>query len=279
LVYVWGAGGPSNNPIQQPLYQMTVQFKPDDGDPHSYDTYIIKVTATMTKSGTGAITFLNGLSGFALNYGTSHTPNPSPGFGFSTTDPTVTALSVFKNQINLTNNSILSDTYLQGRYLNFVYTRTFTSTVSVVEPLTFPTGPYNTFDISWNFTSAPTAYTALTMGLATNTGTYLLASYAGSLAVMGSTYNSTAWTATSGALIAYIPATATGTYTARISHPNATRIKRITATNQGSASATLANIPMVSAGIVNTTTAYPSMWWSVVGTAVNGTITVTGTNL
>jgi hypothetical protein len=279
LVYTWGSGGPSNNPIQQPLYQMTVQFRPDDGDPHNYDTYVIKVTATMTKSGTGTIAFLNGLSGFALNYGTAHTPNPSPGFGFSTTDPTVTALSVFKNQINLTVKSILSDSYLQGQYINFVYTRTFTSTVSVVEPLTFPTGPYNTFDISWNFTSAPTAYTALTMGLASNTGTYLLSGYAGATAIMGSSYSSVAWVGTSGALICYIPATTTGVYTARISFPNNGRLKRITATNNGSASSSLANIPIVSTGIVNTTTSYNSMWWSVVGTAVNGTITVTGTNL
>ena len=278
LNYVWGSGGPFNN-IQQPIYQMTVQFKPDDNTYNAYDTYIIKVTATLTKSGTGTIVFLNGLSGFALNYGTAHTPNPSPGFGFSTTDPTVTALSVTKNQNSLSTTGILSETYLQGRYINFIYTRTFTSQVSTVEPLCFPTSVYNTYKISWNFTSAPTAYTALTMGLATTTGTYLLANYAGSLAVMGSSYNATAWTASSGALIAYIPATATGTYEAQISWPNNSRIKRITATNQGSASASLANIPMVSAGIVNTVTTYNSMWWSVVGTAVNGTITVTGLNL
>jgi hypothetical protein len=151
--------------------------------------------------------------------------------------------------------------------------------VSVVESGCFLNSYYNTFDINWSFTSAPTAYTSLQIGLATKTGTYLLANYSGATAIMGSSYSSVAWTAASGAFICYIPATTTGVYTARIYYPNNTQIKKITATNCGSASASLDNIPMVAGGIVNTTTAYPSLWWSVVGLPVSGTITITGLNV
>jgi hypothetical protein len=54
-VYTWTTtGGTANSPIQQPFYQMTVQFKPDQNSYGSAnDVYVIKTTATLTKSGTG----------------------------------------------------------------------------------------------------------------------------------------------------------------------------------------------------------------------------------
>ena len=164
---------------------------------------------------------------------------------------------------------------MNAQFLNLAYSRTFTSTVSAYEPLCF-IGGYTYYDITLVLTSAPTAYTAVSFGLADNIGTYLLTGYNGRTAILDATYTTVAWT--NSAFIAYVPAQTYHPLKWTISNPNSARRKMITGTNNGSASATIDDVPFVASGQNTTTTAYNSCWWSVVGTAVNGNITICGRN-
>jgi hypothetical protein len=127
------------------------------------------------------------------------------------------------------------------------------------------------------FSSSPTAFTALSFALANGVGDVLLTGYSGRTAILGDTYSQVPWTTT--ALVAYMFNRNWMTYKITISHPNVARAKVISGTNNGSANGTtFLNCPHIMTGQNSTTTAYNSMYWSVVGTAVNGTISITGRN-
>jgi hypothetical protein len=263
--------------IQQPFFMLDIFFVPTDviitdGIP-DIDTYIIKIVPTFTTttiSGVGTRTGLNGGSGFDIDIGTVHSTAPA-NFTFNTADPTCSSLAIVKNQS--TTQPTLTSRYLSAEFLNLAYFRNFTSEVSSFEPLCF-IGGYAYYDITLNFTSAPTAYTAVSFGLATNIGDYLLTGYNGRTAILDSAYTTVAWT--NAAFIAYVPAQTYHPLKWTISNPNSARRKMITGTNNGSASAVIDDVPFVACGQNSTTTAYNSCWWSVVGTAVNGNITICG---
>jgi len=266
--------------IQQPACQLDIFFHPFDdtvGSIPTDDTYIIKIVPTFTTTtitGVGTRTGLNGGAGFDIDIGTVHSTAPT-NFTFNTADPTgITALSITKSGAD--NKSVVKGYYLTSQYHNLVYQRTFTSEVGVVEPLCF-TGGYTHYDITWMFSSSPTAFTALSFALATNTGTVLLTGYTGRTAILGDTYSQVAWTTT--AFVAYMYNRNWMTYKMTISHPNTARAKVMTGTNNGSANGTtFLDCPHIMSGQNTTTTAYNSMYWSVVGTAVSGNITITGRN-
>ena len=276
--YTMTAGTTFTN-IQQPFFMLDIFFAPTDsvvlGVP-SVDTYIIKIVPTFSAlvfSGVGTRTGLNGGSGFDIDIGTAHSTAPA-NFTFVTADPVPTsALAITKNQS--TTQATLVSRYLNTEFINLTYYRNFTSEVSSFEPLCF-IGGFTYYDITLNFTSAPTAYTAVSFGLATNIGDYLLTGYNGLTALLGSAYSTVAWT--NSAFIAYVPAQTHHPLKWTISNPNSARRKIITGTNNGSASAVIDDIPFVASGQNTTTTAYNSCWWSVVGTAVNGNITICGRN-
>jgi len=265
-------------PFTQPFFQLNLTLSPTDvaivdGIP-TYDVYVVKMVATLTYtliSGGGTFTGAYGGAGFTLNLNTAHT---GTGITFNTADAAVSALSMVKS--GLINKPCMTPYYLTSNYTNLVYQRTFTSEVGVVEPLCF-TGGYTYYDITWMFSSSPTAYTALSFSLANSVGDVLLTGYSGRTAILGDTYSQTPWTTT--ALVAYCFNRNWMTYKITISHPNTARAKVISGTNNGSANGTtFLNCPHIMTGQNTTTTAYPSMYWSVVGTAVNGTISITGRN-
>lgn len=262
----------------QPFFQLELSILPTDsvivdGIP-SDDIYIVKMVTTMTFtviSGGGTFTGAYGGAGFTLNLNTAHT---GTGITFNTPDAAVTALTMVKSR--LIEKPIASPYYLTSEYTNLVYQRTFTSEVGVVEPLCF-NGGYIHYDITWVFSSSPTAFTALSFALATNTGTVLLTGYSGRTAILGDTYSQVPWTTQ--AFVAYCFNRNWMTYKMTISYPNTARAKVMSGTNNGSANGTtFLDCPHIMSGQNTTATAYPSMYWSVVGTAVNGTISVTGRN-
>jgi hypothetical protein len=277
--YTMTAGTNFTN-IQQPFCQLVIYFHPFDsvvaGVPTD-DTYVIKIVPTFTAtgvSGAGSRTGLNGGSGFDIDIGTVRSTAPT-NFTFNTADPTgITALAISKN--GASNQSVLSSYYLTSEYHNLVYQRTFTSEVGVFEPLCFA-GGFTHYDITWMFSSSPTAFTALSFALATNTGTALLSGYSGRTAILGDTYSQVGWTTT--AFVCYCYNRNWMTYKMTISHPNTARAKVMTGTNNGSANGTtFLDCPHIMSGQNTTATAYNSMYWSVVGTAVNGNIQVCGRN-
>jgi hypothetical protein len=279
-VYNWSSAGPYNN-LQQPFAQITVYFIPDNTTFGAIeDIYEIKIVATVAKTaGGGTVVLRNGGSGFSINEGTVNN-GPIAGFGFATADTPVTALAITKNQQTFTSNGILQETYLAGRYINFVYERSFTSVGSGIEYLAFGNANYNTFDISWTFTgTAPTANSVLLMGLSTNAGIPLTtAVYNGSVGILWTAYSHAVWTNTTGCLVAYTSTSTNTLYRATITYPNNTRPKRFEATNNG-VSSTFTNAPTVSTGYVNTSTAYPSFFWNITAGTVTGNVVVTGRNL
>jgi hypothetical protein len=238
------------------------------------DTYVVKMVTTMTYtviSGGGAFIAGYGGAGFSFNVDTVHT---GTGITFNTADPTCTLLAITKNN-NITQPTV-SPYYLNAQYFNLCYNRSFSSTVASYEPLCFG-GGYIFYDITWIFSTAPTAYTALSFGLANNTGTALLTGYNGRTCLLGDTYSQVGWTTL--AFVAYCFAGNYQTYKMTISYPNTARRKVITGTNNGSANGTtFLDCPHIATGQNSTTTAYNSMYWSLVGTGVSGTIYVSGRN-
>jgi hypothetical protein len=265
----------------QPFFQLELSLRPTntiitDGLPNT-DIYVVKMVATLTQSvisGGGTFTAAYGGAGFTLNLNTARTQSGSPAITFNTADAAVSALTMVKS--GLINKPNVSPYYLHSEYTNLVYQRTFTSEIGVVEPLCFG-GGYTHFDITWMFSSSPTAFTALSFALANGVGDVLLTGYSGRTAILGDTYSQVPWTTT--ALVAYMFNRNWMTYKITISHPNVARAKVISGTNNGSANGTtFLNCPHIMTGQNSTTTAYNSMYWSVVGTAVNGTISITGRN-
>jgi hypothetical protein len=267
--------------IQQPFFMLNIYIQTGhqgtipDGLPGS-DVYEIKVLPTFTTtliSGTATWVGKNSGAGFDLNIGTVHSTAPA-NFTFNTADPTCTALSITKNQVE--NVITLEPWYLNAEWLNFSYQRFFTSRTTAFEPMCF-VGAYTYYDVTFNFTTNPTAYASLTFGLADSTGVNLTTGYSGRISILGSAYSSTAW-ATTGALICYFPATINNTVRFTITYPNTGRRKMISGTNTGSSSATDTNVPMVTAGTNTSTSSYNSAFWTITGSAVNGTITIAGRN-
>jgi len=276
--YSMSAGTTFTN-IQQPFFQLEIYFTPTDsiisGGTPAEDEYIIKIVPTFTTTtitGVGTRTGLNGGAGFDIDIGTVHSTAPT-NFTFSTADPTCSALAITKSGV--ANKTILRPYYLTSEYLNLTYQRTFTSEETGIELNCF-LGGYIHYDITLLVSTAPTAYTALTFGLADETGTTLTTGYSGTTAVLGSTYSVVSWSGS--ALIAYLPSNTRRIYKWTISYPNNGFRKTISGTNPGTASVSIVEVPMVSCGQNSTATAYNSCFWGVVGTAVSGIITITGRN-
>jgi len=271
--------GTSFNNVQQPLFQLNIYINTTDstvsGIP-SNDTYIIKVDTRFTSlvfSGAGSRTVTAGTGGYKINAGTTQS-TPSTGFTFSTTDAIVTALAISKSQAD--NETTMSPNYLNTQYINLTYQRTFTTVTTAYEPLCF-SGSYLYYDITINFTVAPTAYATLTFGLADSIGTKIITNYAGRASVLGATYITNAWAAT-GAIIGYLPATTNNPLKWTISRPNSAFRKVINGTNNCAYDATNIHIPVVTSGVYTVATAYTSCWWTITGTTVSGTIIISGRN-
>jgi len=278
--YTMTAGTTFTN-IQQPIFQLAIFFTPTDdvisGIP-SDDTYVIKVDTrftTTTVTGVGSRTITAGTGGYKINAGTVRSTAPA-NFTFNTTDATVTALAVTKS--GDANKTVLSPYYLKANYINLVYTSIFTSTAAQDEPLAFA-GGFTHYDITFTFTTAPTAYSTLSFRLSSSLGATTTTGYLGRISQLGSSYVSTVWP-TSSATICFLNGETNTVVKFSVTNPNNARRTLITGTNNGSTSAGVgtADIPIVCSGQHSTATAYNSFDWFLSAGLETGTIQVVGRN-
>jgi len=267
--------------VQQPFTMLYVNFIPTNSFASS-DTYVITFaqTSTTSVSGGGTVIFQpvrGGATQFwcPINGATTNTISPnSTGFTFNSAPAIAVPMAIGKSLS--TNTLTLNGDYVNANYLNLVYSKGFSSVITNIEQLCFA-GGYANYNIVWYFSSAPTAYTSLYIDLVSKSGVNLGANWSGNLGILGSSYSSTAWSSTQ-AIICYMSTGTETYYYATITAPNLSRRKTITATNNGSASSSIAQVPMISCGTNGSAVAYPSLLWGVVGSAVNGQINVYGWN-
>jgi hypothetical protein len=272
--------GTNFNDIQQPLFQLEIYINIADdtisGIPTD-DIYEIKVDTRFGVpfifSGTGTRTVTAGTGGYKINAGITNSTPPAF-FSFDTASPVpITALSITKSQT--ANETVMSPYYLSTQYINVTYQRTFTSTLTEYEPLCF-SGGFTYYDITLNFTSAPTNFATLTFGLADSIGTKIITNYTGRASILGATYITNTWSGS--AIIAYVGSTTNNPFKWTISNPNIARRKVISGTNNCSYDGSNVHIPVVTSGVHTLTTAYSSCWWAITGTTVSGTIIISGRN-
>ena len=245
--------------IIQPITQLGITFIPTDSGED--DTYVFTITATITKGGYTGMTWGTGsvnYSGAGLYLSASYTPTSGTGTCvlFSGNALTGIAASLTKDlPINSTYTTVSCD-LLQSKYINISYQGSFTATTSTTFLNCFR-GGYENYEIQLRFTTAPTAYSALLLQLATSTGVEATTNYQGQISTLGSF--TSAGHASSSFTLANLPSNLNITMSWILYNPNVARATTITGTNTGSTSASFITVPQIISGLHITATAYPSI--------------------
>jgi hypothetical protein len=270
-VYSYDFTATSNWLIVQPITQLAITWIPNNGTQIDED-YVFTITAVLTKTNFVGMTWGVGSVDYSTTiFNASYTRSSGSGTcTLSSANPlTTTAATLTKDLPPNVGFTTLACDFLCARYLNLVFTQTFTGSSTTC--LNCFRNGYLSYDIELRVSTGPAAAGTMYLQLATSLGVESVANYNGRISTLGAAYTSAAYTTTAGFTLGTTIASVNNImYNWRISNPNVGRFTTLTGTNLGTG-----YVPETTAGLHNSAISYPSFTFIHSGT-ITGSFTITG---